>query len=66
LSRHEPDRPPSDLSLLLLRLGVGLAMAMWTADKFVNPAHGSAIMQNLYGLPAFSAECSSPSGWSRR
>ncbi len=27
-----------DLSLLLMRLGVGLVMAMWTADKFVNLA----------------------------
>lgn len=45
-----------DLSLLLLRLGVGLVMAMWTADKFANPAHGSAVLQNFYGLPAFGSE----------
>ena len=45
-----------DLSLLLLRLGVGLVMAMWTADKFVNPAHSGAVMQNFYGLPAFGSE----------
>ena len=45
-----------DLSLLLLRLGVGLVMAVWTADKFVNPAHGIAIMQKFYGLPAASAD----------
>lgn len=45
-----------DLSLLLLRLGVGLVMAMWTADKFVNPDHTSAVMQNFYGLPALSSE----------
>lgn len=45
-----------DLSLLLLRLGVGLVMAMWTADKFVNPSHGAAIMENFYGLPALGSE----------
>ncbi len=45
-----------DLSLLLLRLGVGLVMAMWTADKFVNPAHSSAVMENFYGLPALGSE----------
>lgn len=45
-----------DLSLLLLWLGAGLVMAMWTADKFVNPAHGGAIMENFYGLPALGPE----------
>lgn len=45
-----------DLSLLLLRLGVGLVMAMWTADKFINPAHSGAVLQNFYGLPALGSE----------
>jgi putative oxidoreductase len=45
-----------DLSLLLLRLGVGLVMAMWTADKFVDPAHSGAVMENFYGLPALGPE----------
>ena len=45
-----------DLSLLLLRLGVGLVMAMWTADKFINPAHSGAVLENFYGLPALGPE----------
>lgn len=45
-----------DLSLLLLRLGVGLVMAMWAADKFVNPAHSGAVLENFYGLPALGSE----------
>lgn len=45
-----------DLSLLLLKLGVGLVMAMWTADKFINPAHSGAVMENFYGLPALGPE----------
>ncbi len=31
-------------------------MAMWTADKFVNPAHSGAVMENFYGLPALGSE----------
>lgn len=42
--RHLP------LSLLLLRLGVGLVMAMWTIDKIVNPDHAGAVFSNFYGL----------------
>lgn len=40
------------LSLLLLRLGVGLVMAMWTLDKFINPDHAGAVFSNFYGLDA--------------
>lgn len=40
------------LSLLLLRLGVGLVMAMWTIDKIINPDHAGAVFSNFYGLDA--------------
>ena len=34
--------------LLTLRLGVFIVMLMWTLDKFVNPAHSSAVFENFY------------------
>lgn len=40
------------LSLLLLRLGVGLVMAMWTIDKILNPYHAGAVFSNFYGFDA--------------
>lgn len=39
------------LSLLLLRLGVFIVMAMWTLDKFVNPAHSTAVFEKFYAIP---------------
>ncbi len=43
---------PSQLPfcLLLLRLGVAVVMAFWTADKFLNPDHAGAVFSNFYGL----------------
>lgn len=38
------------LALLALRLSVALVMGMWTADKFVNPAHAQAIFEGFYGI----------------
>ena len=38
-------------SLLLLRLGVFLVMFMWTLDKFIRPAHASAVYQAFYHIP---------------
>lgn len=43
------------LSLLLLRLGVGLVMAMWTMDKIINPSHADAVFSNFYGLSGLSS-----------
>jgi len=43
------------LSLLLLRLGVGLVMAMWTIDKMINPDHAGAVFSNFYGLEGLGA-----------
>lgn len=44
--RHLP------LSLLLIRLGAGLVMVMWTIDKVINPEHAGAVFSNFYGLDA--------------
>ncbi len=38
------------LSLLLLRLGIGVVMAMWTIDKIINPQHAQAVFTNFYGV----------------
>lgn len=36
------------ISLLLLRLGVFLVMAVWVLDKFVNPAHAAQVFEYFY------------------
>lgn len=38
------------ISLLLLRLGVFIVMFIWTVDKFINPAHSSAIFEKFYAI----------------
>jgi hypothetical protein len=38
------------IALLALRAGVALMLSVWVADKFVNPGHGSAVLQHFYGL----------------
>jgi len=38
------------LSLLLLRLSLGLVMMVWACDKMFNPDHGGAVLQSFYGL----------------
>jgi hypothetical protein len=43
------------LSLLLLRLGVFLVMAVWVLDKFVNPAHTADVFQYFYFIKGLSA-----------
>ncbi|MEO1070390.1 MAG: hypothetical protein AAFW95_14970 [Cyanobacteria bacterium J06638_6] len=47
-SRNVGGRVP--LVLLLLRLSIFLVLLMWTLDKFLNPAHTSAIFQAFYGV----------------
>ncbi len=42
--RHLP------LSLLLLRIGIVLLLAPWIVDKFLNPQHAIAVMENFYGM----------------
>ena len=38
------------ISLLLLRLSLGLVMMVWAFDKILNPSHGAAVFQTFYGL----------------
>jgi hypothetical protein len=38
------------ISLLLLRLSLGLVMMVWAFDKILNPGHGSAVLEGFYGL----------------
>jgi hypothetical protein len=38
------------LSLLLLRLTLGLFMMIWAFDKILNPSHGAAVLESFYGL----------------
>ncbi len=42
------DRLP--ISLLLLRLSLGLVMMVWAFDKILNPGHGAAVFEGFYGL----------------
>ena len=39
------------LSLLLLRLSLGLVMMVWAFDKILNPEHGAAVLESFYGMP---------------
>ncbi|CAA9262327.1 MAG: hypothetical protein AVDCRST_MAG93-2240 [uncultured Chloroflexia bacterium] len=38
------------ISLLLLRLSLGLVMMVWAFDKILNPSHGAAVLDSFYGL----------------
>ena len=38
------------ISLLLLRLSLGLVMMVWAFDKILNPEHGGAVLESFYGL----------------
>jgi hypothetical protein len=38
------------ISLLLLRLSLGLVMMVWAFDKLLNPSHGAAVFEGFYGL----------------
>src|SRR5688500_6222769 len=48
MARHAADRLP--ISLLLLRLSLGLVMMVWAFDKILNPGHGAAVLEGFYGL----------------
>lgn len=43
------------LSLLLLRIGVAVVMAMWTIDKFVNPEHAAAVFKKFYMIDSLTS-----------
>lgn len=38
------------VSLLLLRLSLGLVMMVWAFDKILNPGHGAAVLEGFYGI----------------
>jgi putative oxidoreductase len=38
------------VSLLLLRLSLGLVMMVWAFDKILNPSHGAAVLEGFYGV----------------
>ena len=39
------------LPLLLLRVGVGIVMLMWTIDKLLNPGHAAVVFEKYYQIP---------------
>ena len=38
-------------ALLSLRIGVFIVMAVWTLDKFINPAHSAKVFEKFYLIP---------------
>ncbi len=38
------------ISLLLLRLSLGLVMMVWAFDKILNPEHGAGVLDAFYGV----------------
>ena len=38
------------VSLLLLRLSLGLVMMVWAFDKLLNPSHAGAVFESFYGV----------------
>ncbi|RVU84778.1 hypothetical protein EOL70_11045 [Leucothrix sargassi] len=44
-----------NLSLLLLRIGVFIVMALWAVDKFVNPAHTAGVFAKFYMIEGLSS-----------
>lgn len=39
------------ISLFLLRIGVFVVFAFWTADKFINPGHSAKVWAFFYQVP---------------
>ena len=44
-------QPKLALSLLFLRLGVGIVFVIWTLDKFVRPDHTAGVYEHFYMIP---------------
>ncbi len=44
------------ISLLLLRLSLGLVMMVWACDKIFNPDHGGAVFQSFYGIAGMAEQ----------
>ncbi|MEQ8558194.1 MAG: hypothetical protein RIB03_07735 [Henriciella sp.] len=51
----DPKPQSLEISLLLLRLGVALVMAMWALDKLINPGHAAGVFGNFYSLDVGTA-----------
>lgn len=45
-----------ELSLLLLRVGVFIVMAMWSLDKLIQPGHAAAVFENFYFISGMGTE----------
>ena len=43
------------VSLFLLRIGVFVVFAFWTADKFLNPGHSAKVWGFFYQMPGLEA-----------
>lgn len=43
-------------ALLALRYSVALVLAVWTLDKFINPAHALKVYESFYflSIPSFA------------
>ena len=39
-----------NLSLFTLRISIFIVMFMWAIDKFINPAHASAVYRKFYNI----------------
>jgi len=44
-------KKPLTVSLAAIRITFGIFMLIWALDKFINPAHATAIWDNFYHLP---------------
>ena len=45
-----------EISLLLLRIGVFIVMAMWSLDKLLKPDHAAAVFENFYFISGIGTE----------
>jgi uncharacterized membrane protein YphA (DoxX/SURF4 family) len=50
-------------SLLLLRVSLGILMAVWGIDKIVNTQHGVEVAARFYGGMSFSSAIMQAFGW---
>lgn len=47
-----------ELSLFLIRIGVGIVFFMWTLDKLLNPEHAARVFAAFYMIPSLSVTAS--------
>jgi uncharacterized membrane protein YkgB len=46
------------LSLVLIRMGIGIVFFMWTIDKLMNPEHAARVFAAFYMIPSLSVAAS--------